>query len=74
MLEAPIAIKVLKENQWRIEGTHLNRSTIKAFDYSGRAVEVKYEDISNEAITLSLQTSMAFIHINGQYYRLPVGE
>jgi uncharacterized HAD superfamily protein len=62
------------ENQWRIEGDYLNRSTIKAFDYSGRAVDVKFEEILNEAITISLPTSLAFIHINGQYNRLPVGK
>ena len=71
-LEAPIIIKALPENQWYIEGTTLNQSNIETFDYSSRAIEIKFEEVSNDAITISLSSSLAFIKINGRYYRLPV--
>jgi hypothetical protein len=43
-----------------------------AFDYSGKALELALQDTTKDTITFSLQTSFAFIRLNGYYYRLPV--
>jgi hypothetical protein len=71
-LESGIAIKALKEQQWTIEGKNLQLSDLHAFDYSGRTLDLKLQNASKDAITFSLPTSLAFIRLNGQYYRLPV--
>jgi len=73
-LESHISIKALDEHQWVIEGNNLNLSDIKAFDYSGKALELTLQNATKDAIRFSLQTSFAFICLNGQYYRLPVRE
>jgi hypothetical protein len=73
-LESHISIKSLDEQQWHIEGNNLNLSDIKAFDYTGKALELTLQNASKDAIRFSLQTSFAFICLNGQYYRLPVRE
>jgi len=71
-LESPMSIQALDEHQWIIEGNNLNHSDIEAFDYSGKALELLQQNATKDAIRFSLQTSFAFIRLNGQYYRLPV--
>jgi hypothetical protein len=73
-LESHISIKSLDEQQWHIEGNNLNLSDIKAFDYTGKALELMLQNKTKDGITFTLQTSFAFICWNGQYYRLPVRE
>jgi hypothetical protein len=72
-LESHISIKALDEHQWVIEGNNIHQCDIKAFDYSGKALDLALQNASKDAIRFSLQTSFAFICLNGQYYRLPVG-
>lgn len=71
-LESPMSIQALDEHQWIIEGNNLNHSDVEAFDYSGKALELLQQNATKDAIRFSLQTSFAFIRLNGQYYRLPV--
>lgn len=71
-LESGVTIHALEENQWIIQGNNVHQGNIQAFDYSGKALDLKVLDASNDFITLSLPTSFAFIRLNGQYYRLPV--
>jgi hypothetical protein len=73
-LESLISIKSLDEHQWVIEGNNIHQCDIKAFDYSGKALELTLQNATKDAIRFSLQTSFAFICLNGQYYRLPVRE
>jgi hypothetical protein len=72
-LESHVSIKALDEHQWVIEGKNIHQCDIKAFDYSGKALKLTLQNASKDAIRFSLQTSFAFIRLNGQYYRLPVG-
>jgi hypothetical protein len=72
-LESHISIKALDEHQWVIEGKNIHQCDIKAFDYSGKALKLTLQNASKDAIRFSLQTSFAFIRLNGQNYRLPVG-
>ncbi|MCF8269647.1 MAG: hypothetical protein K9I25_06710 [Crocinitomicaceae bacterium] len=71
-LESEISIQALDEQQWLIKGSNLNQFDIMAFDYSGKALEIALQDTTKDTITFSLQTSFAFIRLNGYYYRLPV--
>ena len=71
-LESEISIQALDEQQWLIKGSNLNQFDIMAFDYSGKALEIAFQDTSKDTITFSLQTSFAIIRLNGHYYRLPV--
>ena len=73
-LESHISIKALDEHQWVIEGNNIHQCDMKAFDYSGKALDLALLNVSKDAIRFSLQTSFAFIRLNGQYYRLPVRE
>jgi hypothetical protein len=72
-LESHVSIKALDEHQWVIEGKNIHQCDIKAFDYSGKALKLTLQNATKDAIRFSLQTSFAFIRLNGQYYRLPVG-
>lgn len=71
-LESSMTIKALEENQWVIQGNNIQQIDLNAFDYSGRPIELTVQHASKDAITFSLQTSVAFIRLNGHYYRLPV--
>ncbi|MFM7595181.1 MAG: hypothetical protein ACKO4Y_03275 [Flavobacteriales bacterium] len=71
-LESSMTIKALEENQWVIQGNNIQQIDLNAFDYSGRPIELTVHHASKDAITFSLQTSVAFIRLNGHYYRLPV--
>ncbi|MEY3049995.1 MAG: hypothetical protein RL365_2033 [Bacteroidota bacterium] len=73
-IESDILIKSLDEHQWVIEGNNLNLNDIKAFDYSGKELELMLQNKTKDGITFILQTPFAFICLNGQYYRLPVRE
>lgn len=71
-LESGVTIHAMEENQWIIQGNNVHQGNIQALDYSGKALDLKVLDASNDFITFSLPTSFAFIRLNGQYYRLPV--
>ena len=70
--ESDVTINALKDNQWIIQGYNINQNNLCAVDYSGKELKIKLQDISDDSITISLQTSFAFIRLNGHYYRLPV--
>lgn len=72
VFESGISIQALDEQRWHIKGSNLNQFDIMAFDYSGKALEIALQDTTKDTITFSLQTSFAFIRLNGHYYRLPV--
>jgi hypothetical protein len=71
-LESEISIHALDGQQCHIEGNNISQFDIKAFDYTGKAIELTLQHVTKDAITFSLHTSFAFIRLNGHYYRLPV--
>ena len=71
-LESSVNIKALEENQWVIQGNNIQQIDLNAYDYSGRPIQLTVQHATKDAITFSLQTSVAFIRLNGHYYRLPV--
>jgi hypothetical protein len=71
-LESGVTIHALEENQWIIQGNNVHQGNIQAFDYSGKALDLKVLDVTSDFITFSLPTSFAFIRLNGQYLRLPM--
>lgn len=68
----PISIHAIGENQWSLKGLNLPINELTAFDYSGKEIAIQRLNASEGNILFALNTPLAFIRLNGDYYRLPI--
>jgi hypothetical protein len=68
----PISIQAIGENQWSLKGLNLPINELTAFDYSGKEIAIQRLNASEGNILFALNTPLAIIRLNGDYYRLPI--
>ncbi len=71
-IDTPISIRAIGENQWSLQGLSLPLNELTAFDFSGKEIAIQLLDASEDAMLFALNTPLAIIRLNGDYYRLPI--